>query len=315
MLAALSLSACSSLNGIPGLALIGDKKAYAQARDLYNEGHYEQAIQELNAYIQKTQNVKRREARAYRLLGKSYEHTEQLSKALEVYLEALEFHPKNVPLLVAAAELYQRTGLTDRSIALYERALAQDPNRLEALSGQAENYRTMGFYTKAREFYDRFFALHPEAQAHYRAQYADTFLNQRQYEQAFINITMALEQDHTSPDFWLISARSIYGLGYTEDALKNLDTALRLAPLRHDLLATKALMLYQNKQHKASLQTAEQLLVIAPDNQLGLFIKALNLHALGELPQVQQILSQISALNATSFIGQTAAQWHEILSQ
>ena len=73
LLAALCLSACSSLNGFLGFAPVGDRKDYVQARDLYSSGQYEQAIERLSAYIHKTRNVKRREARAYRLLGKSYE--------------------------------------------------------------------------------------------------------------------------------------------------------------------------------------------------------------------------------------------------
>ena len=314
LLAAFSLSACSSANKFSGLPyLFNDKKAYAQARDLYSEGKYEQAIQELNAYIRKPYNVKRREARAYRLLGQSYEQTGQLSKALETYLEALEFHSKNTPLLTAAAGLYQRTGLTDRSIELYERALKQDPENLDALSGQAENYRAMGFYSRAREFYDRFFALNPNAPAQYRAKYADTFLNQHNYEQAFINITMALEQDNSSSDFWFISARALYGLQRSEEALKDLDLAIFLAPERRDLLATKALMLYHLKKYEQSQETNAKILEKDPENQLGLFIKALNLRAQGQVRDAQKILTQITALDNASFVGKTAGKWNENL--
>ena len=316
LFAAFALGACSSVNAtlrVP--ALFSDKKAYVQARNLYEQGQYDQAIEQLTAYIYKADNVKRREARAYRLLGMSYAQKGKLSKALETYLEALEFHPKNIPLLVRAAELYQQTGLTDRSMELYERALAEEPDNLSALSGQADNYRTMGFYSRAREFYDRFFALNPNAAAQYRARYADTFLNQRNYRQAFINITMALAQNNAAPDFWLISARSLYGLGRTEEALYDLDLALSLAPDRYDLLATKALMLYHDGRYDLSRQTARQMLQISPENQLALFIEALNLRALGDTAQTQKILAQITALNDGSFIGKTAAQWNASLSR
>ena len=63
---------------------MGDKKEYARARDLYNQQHYQEAVKELSAYIYKAGNVKRREARAYRLLGMSYERLGHLDKALEV---------------------------------------------------------------------------------------------------------------------------------------------------------------------------------------------------------------------------------------
>jgi len=181
--ATLWTAACSA--GFLGLAPVGDRKEYVQARDLYNSGRYDRAITELTEYIYKTKNVKRREARAYRLLGASYEQQNNLSKALEVYLEALEFHPNNTPLLAAAANLYQQTGLTNRSIELYDRVLTQEPNNLDALSGQAANYSAMGFYSKARQTYDHFFELNPTADARYRARYAETFLRQRNFENAF----------------------------------------------------------------------------------------------------------------------------------
>ncbi|MBO7238374.1 MAG: tetratricopeptide repeat protein [Elusimicrobiaceae bacterium] len=75
-----------------------DRKEYVQARDLYEQGQYEQAVTALSNYIYKTKNIKRREARAYRLLGLSYEQLNRPEKALEVYLEALEVHDDNVPL-------------------------------------------------------------------------------------------------------------------------------------------------------------------------------------------------------------------------
>ena len=276
------LGGCSATQtGILGLAPAGDRKEYVQARDLYSSGNYTQAIEHLSEYIYKTKNVKRREARAYRLLGMSYEQLGQLSKALEVYLEALEFHPDNVPLLLAAASLYQRTDLVDRSIELYERVLAQEPDNLEALSGQGANYSKMGFYSRARFFYDKFFELNPAAEPVYRARYAETFLRQRNYPNAFINITMALAGDSSSPDFWLLSAKASRGLDRPQAALADIDAALLLAPNRRDLLAHKALWLYEAGRYQESIQTAAKILQQDPANQLALLITAMDEYYLG----------------------------------
>ncbi len=298
------LAACSA--GFLGLAPAGDRKEYTQARDLYAAGQYDQAIKELTEYINKTKNVKRREARAYRLLGASYERQNNLSKALEVYLEALEFHPKNAPLLLAAANLYQQTGLTSRSIELYDLALKADPNNPDALSGQAANYSAMGFYSKARHMYDRFFTLNPAADALYRARYAETFLRQRNFEDAFINITMALSEDDQNPDFWRLSASARQGLGQPQEALKDIDAALLLAPGRTDLLAQKALWLYTGREYRQSLQTAEQMLQHTPANQLALFIQAMNWYRMGKKTAAKKQLEKISRADADTFIGQVA---------
>ena len=306
------LTGCSSLeNGFLGFSPKGDRREYVHARDLFDAGQYEQAIGELSSYVYKTKNVKRREARAYRLLGQSYEQLGQPDKALEVYLEALEFHPRNVPLLLAAAQLYQNSDLFDQAQDLFERVLKEEPEELDALSGLAHNYHLVGFDSKSREVYDQFFKLNPTADPIYRARYAQTFLSQHKYEEAFGHITMALAQETNNPDFWFISAQALFGQNKIEEALKNLDTALTLAPARHDLLATKALWLYQEAQYNKSLAVTQQILQLTPDNQLALFIQAMNLRKQGQKNRAKKLLTQVKTLNETSFIGKVAA---EILS-
>ncbi len=292
--------------GFLGLAPVGDRKEYVQARDLVSEGNYQEAILHLSDYIYKTKNVKRREARAYRLLGVSYEQLGQLSKALEVYLEALEFHPNDIPLLLAAASLYQRTDLIDRSIELYEKVLLQDPNNLEALAGQGANYSKMGFYSKARSFYDKFFELNPTAAPQYRARYADTFLRQRNYQDAFIHITMALAEENTSPDFWLLSAKAFRGLNQPEKALADLDMALFLAPNRKDLLANKALWLYEAGRYKESATVARKILRQEPGNQLALLTLAMNEYYLGHKKESLRLFRTILEEDTESFVYRVA---------
>ena len=309
VLAALCLGGCSTAQtGFLGMAPRGDRQDYIRARDLYNEGHYTKAIEELSEYIYKTKNVKRREARAYRLLGKSYEQLGNLSKALDIYLEALEFHPKNVPLLLAAASLYQRTELINRSMDLYNQVLQEEPDNLEALAGQAANYTTLGFYSKARYYYDQFFALNPQAEPQYRARYANTFLSQSNYQDAFIHITMALMQDNTSPDFWLVSAKAARGLKRYQKALEDINAALLLAPQRKDLLANKALWQNEAGQYQESIQTAKEILKISPKNQLALFILAMDEFHLGDPKTARRHMQAVQEQNPESFIGRVAGK-------
>lgn len=289
--------------GFWGFAPAGDRQEYTHARDLYNQGLYEQAVTDLRGYIYKTKNVKRREARAYRLLGMSYEQLNQLNMALEVYQEALEFHPRNIPLLASAASLYQKTGLYETSLSLYERILKEEPNNVEALSGMAENYIQMGFYSKARSYYDRFFNLEPNAPAQNRARYAYTFLQQRNFEKAFIHITMALTAESENADFWLLSAKAERGLKRKKAALSSLETALALSPHRTDILAQKALWLYEDGALEKSAETADTILNIDSKNQLALFIKALNLRKQSKPKESRRLLQQVIEINPNSFVG------------
>ncbi len=302
------LGGCSAFhNGFLGITP-GDRQEYVQARNLYDAQQYQEAVTRLTAYIYKAGNVKRREARAYRLLGMSYEQLGKLDKALEVYLEALEFHPKKVPLLVAAASLYQRAGLTDRSQELYARALQEEPHNLAALAGQAENYRSFGFYSQARAYYDKVFALDPTTPAHYRARYASTFLNQRNYEQAFIHITMALAEDASNPDYWLLSARAAFGLGKYDLARQSIDTALLLAPNRQDIQLYRIIGLYQNEHYPQALQEARRFLQTVPHSPLGLLLQALCEWKLGQKRAARQHLAQAAQTADEYFVGRVAAK-------
>jgi tetratricopeptide (TPR) repeat protein len=231
-----------------------------------------------------------------------------LGKALETYLEALEFHPSNVPLLIAAAALYQRTELIDKSQALYQRALEQEPNNLQALAGQAENYRAFGFFSQARNYYDQFFELNPSASPQYRAKYATTFLNQGNFEQAFIHITMALSEDAYQPDYWLISAKASFGLNRYDDALQAINTALDLAPNRTDLQLYKILGLYQTQHFTDSANQARQFTQQNPDNQLGWLLLALNEWKLNQRAAARTHLQKAATPEETSFTGKVASQ-------
>ncbi len=298
------LAGCAGQAGFLGLGVLSteDRNDYRRARDLFNEGRYQEAAAELTEYIYKTQNVKRREVRAYRLLGQSYEHLGNWSKALETYQEALEFHPKDVPLVLAAANLYKQTNLTDRSLELYERALKLEPNNPNVLAGVGEIYLKTGYYSKARSYYEQFFDLNPQASSVHRARYAQTFYQQKDYANAFINVTMALSEEPSNPDFWLLSAKANRGLGRFDNALADLDAALLLAPGRRDLQAYRALWLHQAGRYDASNAQAAQILAERPGNELAIFVMAMNASKQGHHRQANVLLEKIRQDGRETFI-------------
>ena len=279
-----------------------DRKEFTEARQTFNDGNYEKAVQQLTDYIYKTKNIKRREARAYRLLGLAYERLNNPAKALELYQEALEFHEKDVPLLLAAASLYQRSGLTDQSILLYDRALKREPENQEALAGQAENYIHMGFYSMALQYYHKFFLLNQQAPSIKRARYAYAFLKQRDFIDAFIHITMAKEQEPTNANYWLLSARAYKGLNMMKEALADLDMAIFLTKEhKEELTILKSMWLYQQGFYDQSLEIANQLLAQDPQEELALFMQYMNRQKLGQAQQAKQALEKIKNLKKESF--------------
>lgn len=307
------LGLCGSLPAQAGLFSIRskDRQEYVHAREIYDSGDYESAVTELSNYIYKTKNIKRREARAYRLLGISYEKLNKPEKALEVYQEALEFHNDHIPLLLTAASLYQRTQLTGRSIELYDRVLQLDPTNETALAGQAENYITMGFYSKARQYYDLLFSINPQAPAVHRARYAYTFFKQRDFKNAFINITMAKMEAPSNISYWLLSAQAYKGLGRPADALAELNAAIWLAPEQTELRLIKSMWLYQQGNKQASIQELNEILTFQPTNEVALFMMYMNLKD-KSAAKAKQYLQKITALETDSFAHKVA---QKILAQ
>lgn len=287
--------------------MTADRKEFIQARATYDAGNYEQAIEQLSQYIYKTKNIKRREARAYRLLGICYEKLNHPEKALDVYSEALEFHRKNIPLLLAAANLYQRTHLVNRSIDLYNRVLELDPDNTHALAGLAKNYIDMGFYSKAISYYDRFFSLTTDVQPVQLARYAYAFFKQRDFKHSFINITLAKEAEPYNADYWLLSARSYKGLQMHPQALADLNIAIWLTPQKTELRMIKAMWLYQMNRYKESEQETRAVLTQEPKNELAHFMLYMNLK--NTRPQeARKHLQKIKSQGTNTFAERVAAK-------
>ena len=119
---------------------------------------------------------------------------------------------------------------------------------------------------------------------------------------------MALAEDPSQPDYWLISAKAAFALGYLQDALEDVDTALLLAPDRTDLQLYKIIALYQAGEHKSSLQEAQKFLQKHPQEPLGLLLAALNEEKLGYYQRARQHLKQASQQDEKSFVGRVASQ-------
>ena len=163
-------------------------------------------------------------------------------------------------------------------------------------------YVKTGFYSKARGYYEKLFALYPQAAAVHRARYAASFYQQKDFANAFIHITLALEQEPENADFWLLSAKAQRGLNRLTAALNDLDLALLLAPEREDLQAYRALWLHQAGQYDASDQTARYILARYPENELARFVLAMNASARGQHGEAKKYLAQIRADDKDTFI-------------
>lgn len=85
----------------------------------------------------------------------------RLQEALESYTYALNFTPRNVPILLDRAALYLELGEADKARIDYSLALDLQPDNLEALRMRAYIYAEEQDYKSARADYEHLLALQP----------------------------------------------------------------------------------------------------------------------------------------------------------
>ena len=97
------------------------------------------------------------------------------------------------------------------------------------------------------------------------------------------------------------------GMKRPADALADLDIAIWLSPENMENQAIKSMWLYQQKDFKASLAQAKQLLKQDPKNELALFMVYLNLKNT-QPAAARRALEKIKAQEQGSFAERVAAK-------
>ncbi|MCL2888739.1 MAG: tetratricopeptide repeat protein [Elusimicrobia bacterium] len=281
-----------------------EKVKLTEARQLYSEKDYEGAIAKLKDFLVEG-TVKRREKRAYLLLGDCYEKLGRLDSALNTYLEGVELNPKNKDLLERLAELYDRTDLTQNSIETYRRILDIDKDDENAMLGLARGYMKEGFFSKAQQYYKMFFDLKPKNMKSYFYEYALSYYKQRNFNAALFHIGLSLEayKDRYKDNF--LAAQISRDMGNKEDAAKFLAAALA-AENNYEAVMTKALWAVQDGDYASALKIADGALAGSPSDRLALYIKYMAYARQGKQKEARKYLEKITAQDNDGFIRRVA---------
>lgn len=288
-----------------------EKKMLTAARQDYAAGNYYAAIDKLKIFLIEG-TVKRREKRAYLLLGECYEALGRLDFALNTYVEGAELNPKSVELQLRLGELYFRTDLIQNSIDAYQKALTLAPANKQALLGLARAYNREGFFSKSEKFYHKYIADgSPEDNARVYAEYAHVYFMQRKYNEALFYTALSIERSGPNINSLVLAAK-IYRINQSYDeAFEYLDHAIELAAQDEDkkreLTLTKGFWLLKTGDYKAAQATAQEVLKTRPNMQLALFLKALAQDGAGNKKQAKKTFEAIAAQEAPSFISRAAA--------
>ncbi|MDR0291918.1 MAG: tetratricopeptide repeat protein [Elusimicrobium sp.] len=275
-----------------------------EARELYAKHDYDGAIVKLKDFLVEG-TVKRREKRAYLLMGDCYEKLGRLDSALNTYVEGVELNPKNKELLTRLAALYERTDLTQNSIETYRRILELDDEDADAVLGLARGYAEEGFFSKAQQYYKMFFDLKPKNIKSYFYEYALVYYKQRNYNAALFHIGLSLEAYKNQYKNNFLAAQISRDMGNKENAAKFLDAALA-AENNYEAVMTKALWAVQDGDYASALKIADGALAEDPADRLALYIRYMVFARQGKNKEARKYLEKITAQDNDGFIRRVA---------
>lgn len=285
------------------------KKLLNDARQDYSEGNYYSAIDKLKVFLVEG-TVKRREKRAYLLLGESYEKIGEIDSALNTYLEGVELNPKDKDLLLKLGALYQRNDLIRDSIEIYERILALDKNNSQAFLGLARAYTDEGFFSKAEGYFQQYLRITKieDFDGDIFLEHAGAYFRQRKYNEALFNAALSIDKLGENKDNTFLVAKINRMQGNMEDAYIYIDKAINLEGYDncYTALLTKALWLTQDKRYEEAKIISDSVLLEKPNNRLALYVNFLAYRGKGNKNKADEYLKRISAYEDNSFISRVA---------
>lgn len=267
-----------------------------QAGGLYEKGEYGAVIRLLEPQVL-TRLRSRRLASAYAYLGRSYEGTRQLDRALSTYQLAVGLFPKNTGLLIHLADLLHRTGLPDRAEPFYRKVLklkARDPS---AHAGLAKILHARGLLQEAEPHYNEAlveFVGEGRQDLSLLRGLGQLLAEERRFEEAIQVAQEAtrLSQDVIGAELGLDLARFQHLAGLKEEGLATLRALRREHPQRADIVKVLALRLLSSgpgpggpgtdaaeesliasRRTREALAVLEGLLKIAPQDPLARFAR------------------------------------------
>jgi tetratricopeptide (TPR) repeat protein len=99
----------------------------------------------------------------YLYLGKSYESSGRLDKAIRAYEEAVDYDPKNWKRHRDLAGLYELLKLYQKAIQSYEQSLRVNPKEPSVMLSLGRSLRKMGIYSEAAVFIEKSLGMRPDS--------------------------------------------------------------------------------------------------------------------------------------------------------
>lgn len=191
----------------------------------------------------------------FAVLDVSAQTSKQWRDSVSVLIEQVNLHPRNIDLRLKKAEANINLQQWEYARDEYSAVLKLDERNLAALYFRAFCHTQLRHYDAARADYDAFLAIQPEhLEARLGLAHVLQLLGRR--TEAADELNRAVQQFPDSADAYAARAAFETQLQQYDAALYDWDEALRLAPEKADLTASKVdvlLRLGRKKEARAAL--------------------------------------------------------------
>ena len=249
----------------------------AQMRSAYAGGDCQAALDMSETFFAEKPPANMREA-AYGYMGRCYEATGSLNKAVSLYKRALGLYPENVLFSYRLALIYNQSGFPHLAAPLFLDVLKAKSDDIEATLGLARAYAAQGFLGRAKGYYSRAVILQDFGDADALEEYARCMLRKGDWAETVYIAGKGAQAAPRSPVWLLLEARALAGQGKYYNAVALLESALLLEPAR-GLRLERALYLLMGGLPKRAMEAAESELAAGAD-PLASMIKGMALYSL-----------------------------------
>jgi len=259
-----------------------DEKAAAglgAMRDAFNRGDCAAALALAETFLEEKPPAGLREE-AYGYIGRCYEASGSVDKAIGLYKLAIGLYPANSLFATRLALLYNGAGFPENAAPLFLKVLELGGENAEASLGLARSYAAMGYLSRAKEFYAKAAALGQYRDAALLEEYARCMLRKRDWDEAAAAAARGRLLTPLSPLWHVLEARAQAGRGDYYKAAALMEAALGLGSGRQ-LRLERALYLLMGGLPNRAMAAAEPELSADPADPLAAVIKGMALYSLG----------------------------------
>lgn len=235
-------------------------------------------------------------ARQLNRQGLALHKAEQLTQALAAYEQAVRLDPTQAVYHYNLALVYRRYGRFAEALREVQTAESLDPQDADFPQLHGRIQADLQQYTQAAAALERAIAIAPtNASLHHEL--FQVRLEQGDVVAAFAALATAVEQNPNNAAYRLRLARLLHMADLLDDARREAEKAVQLAPDAHEAHNVLGMVLFSLQEYRDALRAQERALALKPDESAYAANVAMDYAALGNKRKASQFARKALALD------------------